>query len=72
MLMPVAAKRVGYAREVASEHVGFLCADAPLLPPGHRVFVLHDGDGSPLVLCGSWAELMADAAEAQIEIASLH
>jgi hypothetical protein len=55
-----------------SEHVGFLSAEAPLLAAGHRVFVLHDEDGCPLLVAGNHAEALADAASAQIETVSLH
>src|SRR5215475_13499713 len=36
--------RVAYIKAIRSEEVAFLCAEAPLLPPGHRVFVLHAAD----------------------------
>ena len=47
MAAAVPSKRLGYVKEIRSEYVGFLCAAAPMLPPGHRVFVLHDEDGFP-------------------------
>jgi hypothetical protein len=65
-------RRIGYVKEMRSEHVGFLTAEAPLLAAGHRVFVLHDADGCPLLVCGGHAEALADAASAQIETVSLH
>src|SRR5258708_3002629 len=45
--------RVAYIRAIRSEEVAFLCAEAPLLPAGHRVFVLHAADGTPIVLAHS-------------------
>jgi len=67
-----ASKRIGYVRAIRSEHVGFLSPEAPLLSAGHRVFVLHDEDGCPLLVAGNHAEALADAATAQIETVSLH
>jgi hypothetical protein len=43
-----------------------------MLPAGHRVFVLHAGDGTPILLADSWEAAMADAASQQIETVSLH
>jgi hypothetical protein len=64
--------RLAYIKVVRSEEVAFLCAEAPLLPPGQRVFVLHGADGSPILLAGTREAAMADAASRQIETLSLH
>ena len=64
--------RLGYIRAIRSEEVAFLCAEAPLLPPGHRVFVLHAADGSPILLTDSLESAMADAASNQLETVSVH
>jgi hypothetical protein len=64
--------RVAYIRAIRSEEVAFLCAEAPLLPAGHRVFVLHAADGTPIMLAHSREAVMADAAEREIETVSLH
>ena len=72
MASAVPSKRFGYIKEIRSEYVGFLSAEAPMLSPGHRVFVLHDEDGSPLVISGTREEALADAAKVQMEPVSLH
>jgi hypothetical protein len=64
--------RLAYIKTVRSEEVAFLCAEAPLLSPGQRVFVLHGADGSPILLAGTREAAIADAASRQIETLSLH
>jgi len=64
--------RLAYIRAIRSEEVAFLCAGAPLLPPGHRVFVLYAADGTPIMLADSREAAMADAAHREIETVSLH
>ena len=64
--------RLAYIRAIRSEEVAFLCAEAPLLPAGHRVFVLYAADGSPIMLADSPEAAMADAAHREIETVSLH
>jgi len=63
---------LAYVRAMRSEHVGFIHAEAPLLPPGRLVFVLHAADGSPLVIAESLEALAADAAEHQLDTVSVH
>ena len=46
-------------------------ADA-VLEAGHRVFVLHAADGSPILLTDSLESAMADAASNQLETVSVH
>jgi hypothetical protein len=64
--------RLAYIKTVRSEEVAFLCAEAPLLPPGHRIYVLHNADGTPILLAGTRESAIADAASRQIETLSLH
>jgi len=64
--------RVAYIRMIRSEEVAFLCAEAPLLPPGHQVFVLYAANGTPILLADSREAAMADAADREIETVSLH
>jgi hypothetical protein len=64
--------RLAYIKAIRSEEVAFLCADAPMLPPGHRVFVLLAADGTPILLADSREAVLADAASQQIETVSLH
>lgn len=64
--------RLGYIRAIRSEEVAFLCADAPLLPPGYRVFVLHAADGTPILLADSREAALADAASQEIQTVSVH
>ena len=40
--------------------------------PGHRVFVLHAADGSPILLTDSLESAMRDAASNQLETVSVH
>jgi len=71
-LAALGENRLAYIRAIRSEEVAFLCADAPLLPPGHRVFVLHAADGTPILLADSREAALADAESQQIETVSLH
>jgi len=64
--------RFAYIRAIRSEEVAFLCAEAPLLPPGHQVFVLYAANGTPILLADSREAAMADAADRKIETVSLH
>ncbi len=66
-LAALGGNRVAYIRAIRSEEVAFLCADAPILPAGHCVFVLHAADGTPILLADSREAVMADAASQQIE-----
>lgn len=54
--------RLAYIRRMPSERVAFLCAEAPMLPPGHVVFVLHAADGRPILVTGSRESALANAA----------
>ena len=65
-------KRVAYIKAMRSEQVAFLCAEAPMLPAGHCVFVLHAADGTPILLADSREAVLADAASQEIETVSLH
>jgi len=64
--------RIAYVRAMRSEDVAFLCADAPMLEAGFHVFVLHAADGTPILMADSREQVLADAAENQIETVSLH
>ena len=64
--------RVAYIRAIASEQVAFLCAEAPLLPPGHRVFVLHAADGTPIMLTDSREAAIANAWSNELQAVSVH
>ena len=55
-----------------SEDVAFLSAEAPVLEPGHVVFVLHAADGTPIMLTDSREAAIADAANYKLETVSLH
>jgi hypothetical protein len=71
-LAALGENRLAYIRAIRSEEVAFLCAEAPLLPPGYRVFVLYAADGTPIMLADSHEAAMADAANREIETVSLH
>jgi hypothetical protein len=71
-LAALGENRLAYIRAIRSEEVAFLCAEAPLLPPGYRVFVLYAADGTPIMLADSREAAMADAANREIETVSLH
>jgi hypothetical protein len=62
---------LAYVRSVRSEEVGFLSADAPLLPPGRMVFVLLGPDGSPLVIAESLESIVAEAQSHDLQTVSL-
>ena len=64
--------RLAYIKAMRSEDVAFLSADAPLLMPGHRVFVVCADDGTPMLLAESHESALADANSRQIETVSLH
>jgi hypothetical protein len=64
--------RIAYVRQARSEDVGFMHPEAPLLPPGRSVFVLHGADGRPLVIAGSLESVLAGAASQQLDRVSLH
>ena len=64
--------RVAYIKAIRSEQVAFLCAEAPLLPPGHCVFVLHAADGTPIMLTDSREAAVANAISQQLETVSVH
>jgi hypothetical protein len=63
---------VAYIKAIRSEDVGFLYADAPLLTPGHMVFVLHAADGTPIMIADSPEAAIADAASYRLEPMTLH
>jgi hypothetical protein len=65
-------KRLAYIKAIRSEDAAFLYADAPVLEPGHRVFVLHAADGTPILLADSREAAIADAAQYEIETVSVH
>ena len=71
-LATLGANRVACIKAIRSEEVAFLCADAPMLPAGHCVFVLHAADGTPILLADSREAVLADAASQEIETVSLH
>jgi len=72
MLATLGENRLGYISEVRSEQVAFLSAEAPLLAPGYRVFVLHAADGTPILLADSHEAAMAGAAKHEVETISVH
>ena len=58
---------LAYIRSMPSERVAFLCAEAPLLPPGHVVFVLHAADGQPILVTGTRESALASAVSSHLE-----
>ena len=66
------AGRLAYVRAVRSEDVAVLHAEAPSLAPGEIVFVLHDADGSPLVIAETLEAAIADAVRHQRDTVSVH
>jgi hypothetical protein len=71
-LATLGENRIAYIKAIRSEEVAFLCAEAPLLPAGYRVFVLYAADGTPIMLADSREAALADAADREIETVSLH
>jgi hypothetical protein len=72
MFATMGENRLAYVRSIRSEEVAFLSPEAPMLPPGHLVFVLYAADGSPILLSDSREAVMADAADREIETVSVH
>ncbi len=64
--------RLAYIKAIRSEEVAFLSPEAPMLPAGHRLFVLHAADGTPILLAESREAALADAERHQIETVSVH
>jgi len=64
--------RFAYVKAIRSEDVAFLCEDAPVLEPGHVVYVLHASDGTPIVLADSQQSAAEGAANHQLEMVSIH
>jgi hypothetical protein len=71
-LAELGESRLAYVKVIRSEEVAFLCAEAPVLPAGYQVFVLHAADGRPILLADSREAVLADAASQEIETVSLH
>lgn len=63
---------IAYVTTIRSEDVGFIHAEAPLLPPGRWVFVLNAADGSPLAIAGSLESVVADAERQRLDTVSVH
>jgi hypothetical protein len=63
---------IAYVKEVRSEDVAALYPQAPRLAPGQRIFALHLGDGTPIVLAESRESAIADAIKHRLETVSLH
>jgi hypothetical protein len=72
MFVALGEKRLAYIKPTRSEDVAFLSADAPVLEPGHVVFVLHASDGEPIVLADSHEAAQADAENYELETVSIH
>jgi hypothetical protein len=71
-LATLGENRLAYIKEIRSEEVAFRYAEAPVLAPGHQVFVLHAADGSPILLAESREAAIADAENNQLETVSVH
>lgn len=71
-LATLGGRRFAYVRAARSEDVAFLCPDAPMLAPGHRVFVLYAADGTPILVTDTREAAIANAASEQLETVSLH
>jgi hypothetical protein len=71
-LARLGTNNLAYVTKVRSEQAGFIHAEAPLLPPGRQVFVLHAADGHPLAIAASLDAIMAEAASHSLETVSVH
>lgn len=71
-LATLGENRLAYIKAIRSEEVAFLCAEAPVLPAGYQVFVLHAADGRPILLADSREAVLADAVSQEFETVSLH
>lgn len=63
---------LAYIKSMPSERVAFLCAEAPMLPAGHVVFVLHAADGRPILVTGTRESALANAASSHLDVAYIH
>jgi hypothetical protein len=63
---------VAYIKAVRSEQVAFLSAEAPVLAPGHLVFVLFAADGKPIVLADDHQDASDGAETLELETVSVH
>lgn len=63
---------LAYIKRIPSENVAFLCAEAPMLPPGRVVFVLCAADGRPILVAGTRESVLANAAGQQLEAMYTH
>ena len=72
MLATLGENRIAYIKAIRSEEVAFLSADAPLLAPGYRVFVLHAADGTPMLIADSREAAIANAWSQELETVSVH
>ena len=72
MLATLGDGRLAYVKAMRSEDVAFLCEDAPVLEPGHVVYVLHAFDGTPIVLADSHASAAEGAERHDLEMVSVH
>jgi hypothetical protein len=65
-------KQVAYIKAIRSEQVAFLSAEAPVLAPGHLVFVLFSAEGKPIVLADDHDDAAGGAENLELETVSLH
>jgi hypothetical protein len=72
MFTATVERRLAYVKATRSEQVAFISADAPVLEPGHIVFVLYAADGEPIMLAESREAVLEDAERQELETVSLH
>jgi hypothetical protein len=72
VLAAIGHGRIAYIRRKRSEEIGFLCPDAPMLAPGHDVFVLYGADGAPLLVTDTHEAALANAEHDNLETVPLH
>ena len=63
---------VGYIRKMKSDDVSRCFPEAPDIDPSLDLWALFGADGTPILLADSREAAVANAFEAELEMASLH
>jgi hypothetical protein len=63
---------VAYMRTVDAEEVHRLFPQAPRIAPGTKLWALHAADGTPIVLADNPNAVLANAAEHDLTMVSVH
>ncbi len=64
--------QVAYVRTIQSEQVQTMFPQAPMMPPGQKLYLLMAADGSPLMLSDSRDMAIAGAKQNELVTVGLH